>query len=76
MRWRSCRARACSKLGCGSGVIMRELAQRTAGANRLIGRDMIPNLPREARALARREGLSRPHRFWRRPRRDACWQNS
>ena len=46
---------------------MRELARRTAvglqptglsrGANRLIGRDMSPYLLREARALARREGL-------------------
>ena len=45
------------EVGCGSGVIMRELARRTAGANRLIGRDMSPFLLREARALARREGL-------------------
>jgi ubiquinone/menaquinone biosynthesis C-methylase UbiE len=55
------------EVGCGSGVIMRELARRTAvglqptglsrGANRLIGRDMSPYLLREARALARREGL-------------------
>jgi len=45
------------EVGCGSGVIMRELAQRTGGANRLIGRDMSPYLLREARALARREGL-------------------
>ena len=45
------------EVGCGSGVIMRELARRTAGANRLIGRDMSPYLLREAQALARREGL-------------------
>ncbi len=45
------------EVGCGSGVIMRELARRTAGANRLIGRDMNPYLLREAQALARREGL-------------------
>src|SRR5437762_11881164 len=45
------------EVGCGSGVIMRELAQRTGGANRLIGRDMSPYLLREARALARRAGL-------------------
>ena len=45
------------EVGCGSGVIMRELARRTAGANRLIGRDMNPYLLREARALAQREGL-------------------
>ena len=45
------------EVGCGSGVIMRELARRTAGANRLIGRDISPYLLREARALARRAGL-------------------
>lgn len=45
------------EVGCGSGVIMRELARRTAGANRVIGRDMNPYLLREARALAQREGL-------------------
>jgi SAM-dependent methyltransferase len=45
------------EIGCGSGVIMRELARRTAGKNRLIGRDMSPYLLREARALTRRAGL-------------------
>src|SRR5207302_472025 len=45
------------EVGCGSGVIMRELARCTAGANRLIGRDMSSYLLREARALARRQGL-------------------
>lgn len=45
------------EVGCGSGVIMRELARRTTGANRLIGRDMSPYLLHEARELARREGL-------------------
>jgi SAM-dependent methyltransferase len=45
------------EVGCGSGVIMRELARRTAGANRLIGRDMSPYLLGEAEALARRQGL-------------------
>jgi len=45
------------EVGCGSGVIMRELARRTAGANRLIGRDINTYLLREARALARRAGL-------------------
>jgi ubiquinone/menaquinone biosynthesis C-methylase UbiE len=45
------------EVGSGSGVIMRELARRTAGANRLIGRDVNPYLLREARALARRDGL-------------------
>jgi ubiquinone/menaquinone biosynthesis C-methylase UbiE len=43
--------------GCGSGVIMRELARRTAGANRPIGRDVNTYLLRETRALARRAGL-------------------
>lgn len=45
------------EVGCGSGVVMRELARRTRGANRLIGRDMSLYLLGEARALARREGL-------------------
>ena len=45
------------EVGCGSGVIMRELARRTTGANRLIGRDMSPYLLREAQALPRRDRL-------------------
>jgi ubiquinone/menaquinone biosynthesis C-methylase UbiE len=45
------------EVGCGSGVIMRELARRTEGANPLIGRDVSPYLLREARALAGRAGL-------------------
>ncbi|HEX5455720.1 MAG TPA: methyltransferase domain-containing protein, partial [Stellaceae bacterium] len=45
------------EVGCGCGVIMRELARRTGGANRLLGRDLNPYLLREARALARRHGL-------------------
>jgi SAM-dependent methyltransferase len=45
------------EIGCGSGVIMRELARRTAGANPLIGLDMNPYLLREAAAAAAREGL-------------------
>jgi len=45
------------EIGCGSGVIMRELARQTGGANRLIGRDVNSYLLREARALARRAGL-------------------
>src|SRR6516162_3624858 len=44
------------EVGCGSGVIMRELARRTTGANPLIGRDVNTYLLREARALARRAG--------------------
>jgi SAM-dependent methyltransferase len=46
------------ELGCGSGVVLRELARRTAGANRLIGVDRSPYLLGEARALARRHGLA------------------
>ncbi|HEX3538536.1 MAG TPA: class I SAM-dependent methyltransferase, partial [Stellaceae bacterium] len=45
------------EVGCGSGVVMRELARRTAGANRLTGRDMNPYFLGVARELARREGL-------------------
>jgi SAM-dependent methyltransferase len=45
------------EIGCGSGVVMRELARRTAGANRLIARDMNPYFLRVAQELARREGL-------------------
>lgn len=45
------------EVGCGSGVVMRELARRTAGANLLIGRDMNPYFLRVAQELARREGL-------------------
>ncbi len=46
------------EVGCGCGVIMRELARRTGGHNRLIGIDQNPYLMREARALAAREGLA------------------
>ncbi len=46
------------EIGCGSGVIMRELARRTAGANRLTGVDQNRYLMREAQALARREGVA------------------
>jgi SAM-dependent methyltransferase len=56
------------ELGCGSGVIMRELARRTAvgfqptgvsrGANRLIGVDRSPYLLGEAQKLARRDGVA------------------
>jgi len=46
------------ELGCGSGVIMRELARRTAGANPLTGVDRSPYLLGEARKLAARDGLA------------------
>jgi SAM-dependent methyltransferase len=43
------------EVGCGSGVVMREIALRT---NRLLGLDMSPYLLREARALAERKGCA------------------
>lgn len=46
------------EVGGGSGVVLRELARRTAGANRIIDVDINPYLLREAAALARREGLA------------------
>ncbi len=46
------------ELGCGSGVIMRELARRTAGANPLTGVDRSPYLLGEARKLTAQEGLA------------------
>jgi hypothetical protein len=39
-----------------SGVVIREVARRTVGANRLLGADLSPYLPREARRLAERDG--------------------
>jgi SAM-dependent methyltransferase len=44
-------------VGCGSGVVIRDIARRTGSLNRLIGVDMSPYMLREARQLARREGL-------------------
>src|SRR5216683_2668743 len=46
------------EVGCGSGVVLRELARRTAGANPIIGIDMNAFLRREAMSLAAREGLA------------------
>ncbi len=46
------------EVGCGSGVVLREVARRTAGANRVIGLDINPYLLREATSLAEREGLA------------------
>jgi ubiquinone/menaquinone biosynthesis C-methylase UbiE len=43
--------------GCGTGVLDRWLARRTAGANRIVGMDVNRFLLREAAALARQEGL-------------------
>ena len=46
------------EVGGGSGVVLRELARRTAGANRIIDVDINPYLLREAAALAQRDGLA------------------
>jgi ubiquinone/menaquinone biosynthesis C-methylase UbiE len=45
------------EVGGGSGVLDRWLARRTTGAHRITGVDINPYLLREARALARQEGL-------------------
>jgi SAM-dependent methyltransferase len=44
------------EIGCGSGVVIREVALRTAGRNPLIGIDLSPYLLRVAAQLARRDG--------------------
>src|SRR5215472_9032507 len=46
------------EVGGGSGVVVREVARRTAGANRIIDVDISPYLLREAEALAKRAGLA------------------
>jgi SAM-dependent methyltransferase len=45
------------EVGCGTGVLDRWLAQRTAGANRIVAVDVNPFLLQEAAALARQEGV-------------------
>jgi ubiquinone/menaquinone biosynthesis C-methylase UbiE len=45
------------EVGCGTGVLDRWLARRTAGANRIVGVDINRFLLREATALAKEEGL-------------------
>jgi SAM-dependent methyltransferase len=45
------------EVGCGTGVLDRWLARRTAGANQIVGVDINPFLLREAMALARQEAL-------------------
>ena len=45
------------EVGPGSGLVLRELVRRTAGANPIVGVDINPYLLREAAALAQREGL-------------------
>jgi ubiquinone/menaquinone biosynthesis C-methylase UbiE len=44
-------------VGCGTGVLDRWLAHRTAGANRIVGMDINRFLLRQATALAKQEGL-------------------
>jgi ubiquinone/menaquinone biosynthesis C-methylase UbiE len=51
------------EVGCGSGVLDRWLARRTGGANRIVGVDINPFMLRQARALARQEGLEQPITF-------------
>jgi SAM-dependent methyltransferase len=46
------------EVGGGSGVVVREIASRTAGANRIIDVDISPYLLREAAALAKEAGLA------------------
>ncbi len=46
------------EVGGGSGVVLRELARRTAGANHIIDVDINPYLLREAAALAKQAGLA------------------
>jgi ubiquinone/menaquinone biosynthesis C-methylase UbiE len=46
------------EVGGGSGVVLREIARRTAGANRIIDIDINPYLLREAAILAKRAGLA------------------
>lgn len=45
------------EVGCGPGAIVRRLAMRTQGRNRIVGADVNPYLLREAAALARRDKL-------------------
>jgi SAM-dependent methyltransferase len=46
------------EVGGGSGVVVREIAHRTAGANRIIDIDINPYLLREATSLAQRAGFA------------------
>ena len=45
------------EVGCGPGAIVRRLAGRTRGANRIVAADVNSYLMGEAAALAKREGL-------------------
>jgi hypothetical protein len=46
------------EVGGGSGVVVREIARRTQGANRIIDVDINPYLLREAASLAKQAGFS------------------
>ena len=46
------------EVGGGSGVVLREIARRCAGANSIIDIDINPYLLREAAVLAKRAGLA------------------
>ena len=46
------------EVGGGSGVVLREIARRTAGANSIIDVDISPYLLHEATILAKRAGLA------------------
>jgi SAM-dependent methyltransferase len=46
------------EVGGGSGVVLREIARRSAGANRIIDVDISPYLLREAASLAKQAGLA------------------
>jgi SAM-dependent methyltransferase len=46
------------EIGGGSGVVLREIARRTGGANPIIDIDINPYLLREAKALATQAGLA------------------
>jgi len=51
------------EVGGGSGVVLREIARRTAGANRIIDIDINRYLLREAASLARQAGLAEQMSF-------------
>jgi SAM-dependent methyltransferase len=51
------------EVGGGSGVVLREIARRTGGANPIIDLDINPYLLREAAILARRAGLAESMSF-------------
>ncbi len=51
------------EVGCGPGALVRWLARRTNGANRITGVDVNRYLLREAAALARKEGAERAIEF-------------